>query len=245
MATCQVAPTPTPSASQQVCSRCVALPVLETGRASHDNHNQTHTPQPHGAQSKAGSRNLPAGHWSWDHTATLSSNSSLKCQLSSKASGSHCLCPLKIPFLSLLSVFSPLPWPKRSLIVCGFASFALLLLRPFDLAVALPRSWAHCLLTFHCSLQGPAHSRPSAKSLPNERTNQDSVETSGRTRAGIWAAALNHASVFKYFCFIYQKIKVVSSGNTSKLAALKQGRKWYFVAIKQKPWEDFKYCDPW
>lgn len=59
---------------------------------------------------------------------------------------------------------------------------------------------------------------------------------------GYLGRLLSTTQVFlKYFCFIYQKIKAVSSTVIHLNWLIKaQGRKWYFVAIKQKPREDLE-----
>ena len=76
-------------------------------------------------RAKLAHSNFPAGHWSWDHTATLltSFKSFLKRQLSSEPSGvSLPVPPLKIPFLGLVSVFSaPYHGRSASCVLCPFA----------------------------------------------------------------------------------------------------------------------------
>lgn len=76
-----------------------------------------------------------------------------------------------------------------------------------------------------------------------ERTNQPGFCGDIRQNTGGYLRRLlSTTQVFlKYFCFIYQKIKAVSSAVIHLNWLIKaQGRKWCFVAIKQKPWEDLE-----
>lgn len=149
---------------------------------------------------------FPAGHWSWDHTATMlaSIKSFLRCQLSSKASGvSLPGPPLRCPF----SVWFLPPAVAEALPDCLWAlSLCFVLTRaPFIQRSHRPAAGLRICSPSTVPPRAQHTVGPQQKSA--ERTNQPGFCQDIQQNTGGYLGLLLSTTqlFFKYFCFIYQK----------------------------------------